>query len=126
MLRTCLKSWTRSAEIEQLRPETEQDGVDRRGDCPAVTAGQNQICQGSNDANLGFGPDFVEGCIEGGRSSVVNDLGVLHGVAGGHVQAGHIPPHVGITNNRDETRHFCSLDLDGNCGKGKDQLLSSS
>ena len=59
-------------------------------------------------SNLGLGTDLLKSCIERSRRNVVDDLSVLHGLAGCHVHAGHVPVHVGIANYGDETRHLVS------------------
>ena len=82
-----------------------QDGVDRRVDGATEAICQQGIGDRGNDEMCSLDPDLLKRLIEGVGTSAVDDLGGLHDLARGNVEAGHIATNIGIANYRNLTSH---------------------
>ena len=111
---TCLEIWTRVAKSKHPSSEGRQYRIDRRKDRSSIPTRQKKIGQRSDDADCRLGPDLPEGVVEGGRSDIVDDLGILHAFTWRSVQPSHVPLHVSITDNWNQACHFDLMLLDLN------------
>ena len=96
---TNLQRWPGDAESHDPVAKGRQRWIDGGEDSPTVSPRDQQVCDGSDDADLGLGPHFLKSHVDRTVAEVVDDLGGLHGLAGGHVESGHIPANVAISDD---------------------------
>ena len=82
-----------------------QDRVDRCKDSAAVAVGHDGVCEGGDDADGWLSPNLVQRLINGSQTQVVDDLGSLHGLPGGDVEASPVPSDIDIPDEGDQPRH---------------------
>ena len=100
-----LKLGARRTEAREFLGEAGQHWIDRREDCSAFSGQQHELGDARHDALTRLWSDADQGRVEVGDQIAVDDLGTLHGLARGHVEAGHIPPNVAVADHRDEPGH---------------------
>ena len=93
-----LQTWSGDTECWDRSMQTGEDRIDCGKNCATVAAGNENIGDRSNDANVGLLPDTLENLFKR-DTHVVEDLRILHGWAGCNVQCRHVPADIGITHD---------------------------
>lgn len=89
-IEACLESWPNVAEGEDLVPQRGQNRIDWSRNCSLIAAHDEEIRDGRHDANIRLDTNWWQRGREGGRSDVVDDLGVLHALPRRDVQRRHV------------------------------------
>ena len=78
-----------------------KDWVDRGADGPTVTAGDDHLGHGGHDANGRLLPHGLERLVDWWDAEVLDDLRLLHALAGSDVEFGHVTLDIRIADNRE-------------------------
>ena len=94
-----LKIGSRDTESCELSMETGEDWIDRWEDSSTVAAGNEEIGDGCDDADIWLRSDSWQNLLQGDPPHVVDDLGILHARAWGNVQSRHVPTDVRVADD---------------------------
>ena len=90
----------------KLLSKGSQDRVDGREDRSTISGSHQELGDGRHYADGWLWPNRLQGSIQRSQCSAVDDLRVLHGLAGSQIQAGHVSPNVVVTDDRYHPRHL--------------------
>ena len=79
--------------------ETGEDWINRGKDRPTVAAGNEEIGDWCDDADIRLWPDSLQSLFQGNSPHVVDDLGILHAWTWGNVQGRHVPTDVRVADD---------------------------
>ena len=82
-----------------------ENWLDGAVDGAAFSGTQQMISYAGADADGRLASNPVESGLKGGQRWARDDLGLLHGLTGGRVEAGHILEDIIVPNNRKEPGH---------------------
>ena len=86
-------------EVRERSEEVRENWIDWSIDCATIAVGEKWFCNAGEDADGWLGPDLRQGLVDWRHPVVVNDLGVLHDLAGSDIEPGHIATNVGISDD---------------------------